>query len=246
MSVQGLFVTGTGTEVGKTIVSAALLLCLLERGLDAGYFKPVASGGQLHQGRLVNPDVLLVRRLSGLADSFEQMNPFCLRLPLAPLMASRLEGAPLSLDRLRASWREASGRHAFTVVEGAGGVMVPLMENLTVLDLMAQMGLPVLVVGHAGLGTINHTLLTIEAVQRRGLPMLGFCFSGPRPDELDDPAVEHNPALISEMSGVPFLGALPWLTPGPDGHITAESLPLAAREHLDIGLVERLAGLAPA
>lgn len=230
---RGFFLAGTDTEVGKTILSAALLLGLRERGGDWGYLKPAASDGVRVDGRLVSPDALQVKQLVGLDDPLAQLNPLCLPHALSPLAAARLENTALDLPALRVAMARSLAVHEFTLVEGVGGVLTPLAEGYTALDLMAELALPVVVAGRALLGTINHTLLTIEAVRRRGLTVIGFCFSGPPPEQAKDPAIAQNAGLISEFSGTPFLGALPWLQ-----SLDSEALRLAALLYLDL---ERIA-----
>ncbi len=233
----GIFVAGTDTEVGKTMVSAALVLSLQQAGVDAGYVKPVASGCREREGRLVSEDVLLVQRLCGLDDPWEQMGPVCLEDPVCPLVAEKLAGNKEMVEPVRWLLPAVLEAHAFTVVEGMGGVMVPLSKRLMLLDLMVDLGLPVLLVARPGLGTINHSLLTIDAMRNRGLKPLGFIFVGPRPDQAEDPAIPHNAGVINEFSAIPYLGTLPWLE-----DMEAEDLRRATQEHLDLAPVLDLAG----
>ncbi|MBI5523799.1 MAG: dethiobiotin synthase [Desulfarculus sp.] len=241
-TAPGIFVTGTDTDVGKTVVCAALLLALAQRGVDVGYLKPVASGGVEKDGRLVSPDLLAVQQLCDLPDPWERMNPICLRQPLCPLVAGRLEGVHLSVSRVRADLRHTLELHRFTVVEGVGGVMVPLTSRLILLDLMVDLELPVLVVARPGLGTINHTLLTIGAVRDRGLKVVGFIFSGPDPTLPPDSAIPHNAELITDFCGVPYLGTLPWQDKDHLGQMDPKELLAQAQAHLDL---EPLLALVP-
>jgi dethiobiotin synthetase len=234
MNRRGVFVTGTDTDVGKTVVTAGLLLGLKAAGVDVGYLKPVASGALDTPEGLVSPDSLFIRQVVGLTDPWEQMNPICLRQPLCPLVAGRLDGVRISVATVRNLLRQTLGRHRFTVVEGVGGVMVPLTSRLILLDLMVELDLPVLVVARPGLGTINHSLLTINAVRDRGLKVLGFCFSGPNPQAPPDPAIPHNPGLITDFSGVPFLGTLPWQPQGPQGLPDPQRLLELVHANLDL------------
>lgn len=229
----GIVVVGTDTEVGKTVVSAALAAALVRAGVDAGYCKPVSSDGVRHGGRLMSPDALWVARIVGLDDPPELLNPVCLPHPLAPLAAARLAGVAVDLAEARAGTEACLAAHDFTVVEGVGGILVPLTEDHTFLDLARALGLPVLVVGRPNLGTINHTLLTIEALRWAGLAVRAFCFSGPRPEAANDPALAANAALIEQFSGAPFAGRLPWLAGEPD----ARDLATAASECLDLELI---------
>ncbi|MCB2187024.1 MAG: dethiobiotin synthase [Deltaproteobacteria bacterium] len=239
---RGVFVTGTDTEVGKTVVSAALVLALRDEGVDAGYLKPVASGGVELGGRLISPDALTVARLTGLPDPLDQLSPYCLKHPLAPLVAGRLEGWKTPISQVLKVTHQAMTSHDFTVVEGVGGVMVPVTSRHILLDLIVDLGFPVIIVGRPGLGTINLTLLTIHAVRDRGVKVLGFIFSGPDPNLPEDPAITHNPGIITEFSGIPYLGNLPWRTQAGEEELSGPDLSRAAREHLDLAPLLDLTG----
>lgn len=232
---QGVLVVGTDTEVGKTIVCAALVSTLRKQGLDCGYVKPLASGCLPSEHGPMSPDAALVKRLARLPGPAASLTPVCLGPALAPLPAARLQGVEIDLAQVAESCRQAMETHAFTVVEGVGGLLVPITPNTTLLDLARMLDLPVLVVGRAGLGTINHTLLTIEALRNSGLAVLGFVFSAVDPQTGDDPSMADNPSLVTEFSGAPHLGTLPHL--GPEENLTAEAVIHAARENLDLELL---------
>ncbi len=207
----GIFVVGTDTGVGKTLISAGLVLVLRARGREAGYVKAVSSDGVELAGRLVSPDARLVRELAGLDDPWPVLNPLCLPHPLSPLAAARRQGRDLAWSEVLAALEPALAIRRFQVWEGVGGVLAPLCEGHTALDLTAWLGLPVLVVARPGLGTINHTLLTIQALRQRGLEVLGFCFSGPAPGGPAEREMGENADLIAEFCAAPYLGRLPWL-----------------------------------
>ena len=200
---KGLFVTGTDTDVGKTFVSALLAAALKQRGIPVGYMKPVATG--VPDNDAVPEDLAFVERMVSLETSVRDRCPLRFKKPLAPFIAARMEGSLLDLETIRKAWKRLLERDEFLIVEGVGGVLVPLSEGFMVSDLMMEMGYPVLVVARPGLGTINHTLLTLEALRNRSVPVIGFVTSG-RADPGDE-AVATNPQVIEECSeGVPFLG----------------------------------------
>lgn len=227
---KGVFVAGTDTEVGKTFVSAALVAGLRGQGLDVGYCKPISTDGVNQDGHLVSPDALWVAEATDLSDSPQSMNPFCLAHALSPLAAARLESVEPDWDQLLSHIRVNLHGHGAFVCEGVGGVLVPLLPGRTALDLMAGLGLGLVIAARPGLGTINHTLLTIQAVRERGLYVLGFIFSGT--EEHPEHAVKHamNSQLITEFSGAPFLGALPLLEKADSATLKA-----AVDEHLELG-----------
>lgn len=161
--MAGLFVAGTGTDVGKTVAAACLV-----RALDADYWKPVQSG--LASGN----DSAEVARLTGLSPARNHPFTYALQAPLSPHEAARLEDVAIDLDRfvLPKTTRPL-------VVEGAGGLLVPLNDHALMIDLIGHLGLPVVLVGLSGLGGINHALLSLEALRHRNLLVLGVVLSGP-------------------------------------------------------------------
>lgn len=181
-----VFVTGTDTDAGKTIVSA--WLCL-HSGAD--YWKPIQSGHPPDR------DADTVARLSGARIHPER---HLLRAPLSPHEAAALEGVRIELDDFRLPQTSSP-----LVIEGAGGVLVPLNETATMLDLMERLGAPVLIAAKSGLGTINHTCLTLAALRSRNLPVLGVVLSGP-PHPANRQAIEH-------FGSVAVLAELPPLAP---------------------------------
>ena len=207
-AVKGIFVTGTDTDVGKTLIAAGITAVLRQRGLKAGYFKPVQSGCPEEGGRLIPTDARLVRELAALPEPLDLLTPIALRLPLAPGVAAAREGVQVDLERVAASFRELAGRYDFLVVEGAGGLYVPLVDNkFLVLDLARWLQLPLLVVARAGLGTINHTALTVLAARHAGLAVAGVILN--RGSATPGLAEQTNPAVIEAITGVPILGKVP-------------------------------------
>ena len=150
---RGVLVTGTDTDVGKTVIAAGLTAALRRRQVKAVYFKPIQSGCPEEGGRLLPTDAALARELAGLNEPLELLTPITLRLPLAPGVAAAREGRPVDLGRIAAAIRELASRYDFLVVEGAGGLYVPLTAaNFLVLDLGRWLKLPLLVVALGGAG----------------------------------------------------------------------------------------------
>jgi dethiobiotin synthetase len=203
--MRGLFVTATDTGVGKTEVACGLVRGWRARGLDVGAMKPAQSG--VGAGEPSDADRL--RAATGDADPPELVCPYSFPAPLAPAVAARLAGVEISLPRVLEAARALAARHAALVVEGAGGLLVPLTARETYADLAVALGLPVLVVARAGLGTVNHAALTAEALRARGLALLGFVLNRAAP--VADPSEPHNAAEIERLTGAPVLAALPYL-----------------------------------
>lgn len=204
-----ILIAGTDTGVGKTVVTAALAACLRRRGVNAGVMKPVSSGCVQTDRGLVSPDVMLFERALGPLDPPELVNPARYRAPLAPSVAARKEGRTLDLVSLDAAFEELSRRHEVLLVEGIGGLLVPLEGRFTVADLALRWKLPLLIVARPGLGTINHTALTILHARARGIPVAGFVFNAACAGE-DAEMTGDNAACVVELCGVPFLGSIPW------------------------------------
>ncbi|MFA5384111.1 MAG: adenosylmethionine--8-amino-7-oxononanoate transaminase [Eubacteriales bacterium] len=202
--------TGTDTNVGKTIFASGFCGCLKRRSVDIGVMKPVQSGFKKEKGDFaLAGDALLLARAADLNSDFEQINPYCLEDPLTPRIAAELAGVRIDPDLIMESFNKLKKKHQFMVVEGAGGILAPLNDRLLMADLIVMMGMPVIIVARANLGTINHTLLTISYARSRGLNIAGVVISSNAPEK--GIAEKTNPGLISELGGVPLLGIIPYL-----------------------------------
>jgi dethiobiotin synthetase len=194
--MEGVFVTGTGTEVGKTVVAAAIARTLAAAGREVAVFKPALTGLD-DPGE---PDHALLRRAAGSGQSDEQIAPYRYGPPASPHLAAALAGEVIDPDRLRAA-AEAAGRGADALVcEGVGGLLVPLSTGYLVRDLAADLALPLAIAASPGLGTINHTLLTIEAARSAGLEVAMVVLT-PWP-ESPTPVEESNREAIASLAGV--------------------------------------------
>jgi dethiobiotin synthetase len=213
LSEEGIFVTATDTEVGKTFISGLLIRACHRHGIKAGYFKPVATGcRRLEGGSLQSEDLLFIERITNHKLDHDLHCPLRYHKPLAPLAASQLEKGSIDLQLIRQTFQRLKATYSFLVVEGIGGVEVPIGEDYLVLDMMIDIGFPVLVVCRSTLGTINHSLLTLHAIQNRGIPIIGFLTNGHR--EKDDEAALTSPGLIAKFSHVEYLGHVPFYDPG--------------------------------
>jgi dethiobiotin synthetase len=203
-SPMRIFVTGTDTGVGKTQASCALLGLMADAGLQPVPFKPYESGCR----SLARPeDALALRRAARSLLPLERVCPQRFRLPLAPGVAARREGRESSWEKTLSAWRTV-GQGA-CVVEGAGGLFVPLDDAHDVIDLVAQLRLPVLLVARAGLGTLNHTALSLEALAARRIEVAAVLLS--RSGPVQDPSEQDNAQLIAERHGVRVLGPVPFV-----------------------------------
>lgn len=178
--MKGLFVTGTDTGVGKTLVSAALLRALRATGVDAVPMKPIQTGCRRRQEGWSAPDLEASLRGSGMTASASErvlMAPYCFGPACSPHLAAQAVGQRISLRKIRSAFDRLARIREFVVVEGAGGVLVPLDSRRTMLDLIVALELPALLVARPGLGTINHTLLSINELRRAGVRVLGVAIN---------------------------------------------------------------------
>ena len=226
MEHAGVFVTGTDTGVGKTVIGCAIAEALRRRGIDVGVMKPIETGVGV-QGPL---DAIALVEAAGSTDPLDLVCPQRFELPAAPDVAAAREGRRVDLAAIRTAFRTLRGRHAFLLVEGAGGLLVPIAPGYAMADLMGELGLPVLVVARASLGTVNHTLLTLEAIERRALPLAGVVIShGARRVSAAD---LENLATLRDQLGVRLLGEIEPVSPEasvPADAIRIDALLRAAR-----------------
>jgi dethiobiotin synthetase len=195
--VRGFFVTGTGTEVGKTVVAAVLARTLAADGARVAVFKPALSG--LAEGG--EPDHALLRRACGSHQSDDQIAPYRYGPPVSPHLAAELAGEPIDPERLASAARAAAAGAELLVCEGVGGILVPLTLGYLVRDFARELALPVVVAAAPGVGTINHTLLTVEATRAVGLEVRVVVLT-PWPDEPSAVALSNRHAIerLGEVS----------------------------------------------
>jgi len=203
---KGIFITGTDTGVGKTIVTAVLARLLRMRGVNVGVMKPVTSGCREKGGELVSDDALLLCQAAAIPCESAVM-PYLLREPLAPAEAAKIDGVRIEFSRIRESFNRLAGMYDFVLVEGAGGLMVPLAGGFLMADLARELDLPLLVVARPNLGTINHTVLTCFSAQQMGLSVSGVIIN----DFPQEPgmAEQSAPHYIGSLCGAPVLGIWP-------------------------------------
>ena len=209
MNGKGIFITGTDTGVGKTVVASAIARLLHDHGLNVGVMKPVTCGCLEENGLLVSEDAVLLAWSAGVAGVDPDMAPYLLRLPIAPSDAARREGVRIDFQHIADSFARLASRHDFVIVEGAGGLMVPLAGGLLIADLINHISLPLLVVARPNLGTINHTLMTCFAARQLGITVNGVVINNY--PEKPGIAEESAPHLIASLTGAPLLGIFPHL-----------------------------------
>jgi dethiobiotin synthetase len=228
-----LFVTGTDTEIGKTLVSCALLHGFKRAGLRAAAMKPIAAGAFERDGLWHNEDTDQLDAAAGVALPPEMRTPYLLKAPAAPHIVAAHEGVSLDIARVAQCHDEATKRADIVVVEGVGGFRVPLDSGHDTADLARALGLPVVLVVGVRLGCISHALLTAEAIAARGLYIVGWVANVVDPSMLyPDENIESVRAWLAREHDAPLIGTIPHLAP---------ALPERAAPHIDIeGLLTRL------
>jgi dethiobiotin synthetase len=208
-TIRGLFITGTDTGVGKTVMTAAIAAVLRAEGLNAGVWKPIQSGAPLGSG-VTDSERLL--KITGIDELPQAVAPYTFEAPLTPLLAAKQAGVNLTLKELIAAGKPLTKRYDTLLIEGAGGVAVPLTDDALVADLIAELRIPALIVARSCLGTINHTLLTASFLRHRGVPIIGVIMNdGELTEQTHDPSVATNAELIEYYSGLKVLGRFPRL-----------------------------------
>jgi len=212
---KGFFVTGTDTGVGKTIITGALIKAAHILGFKACGMKPIETGCKRTEktegnDSLIPTDGTFLREISGTGESIDLITPVRFENPLAPLPASEIEKNPIDLDKIKTAYKELSNRYDVIIVEGIGGLLVPIKKEHFVIDLAKDFELPIIVVSKPGLGTINHTMLTVNYAINKGLDVAGIIINYTQPPERTL-AENTNPEIIRRLSTVPVIGIFPYL-----------------------------------
>jgi len=235
-ATRGIFITGTDTGVGKTVIAAGIAGMFKQSGINVGVMKPIQSGAQKNGRRLISLDAEFLIKASGAQDSRDLITPFCARQPLAPNIAFRLENKKININRIFDRFNLLSKKHDFMIVEGIGGISVPILDNYLVIDLIKDLGLPILIVSRAGLGTINHTLLAAKAAQDKGIKVQGIVIN----DYPKIPGIceKTNPKVISKISQIPIIGLVPHIRNVRVEEARLGNLINIAKKSIDINLIK--------
>ena len=204
---RGVFITGTDTGVGKTLAACALLHALAARGVAVKAMKPIAAGASVHDGGWANADSVALSRAAGDNAPMADLTPILLREPMAPHIAAAREKRRITLEPVRAAFERLGAHGEFVVVEGVGGFLVPLDDELDGADLARALALPVVLVVGLRLGCLNHALLTARAIAAAGLPLAGWIANA------IDAAMavpDENVAALQARLGAPLLGRFPF------------------------------------
>ena len=239
MGANGIFITGTDTGVGKTLIAAGLVVALQDQGIDVGVMKPLESGALCFESAPIPRDAFYLREIAGVQDDLELVNPYCFRPPLAPGVAAEQEGVEVDLQRIKGAYEALKERHQFMVVEGAGGLLVPIAKGILLPELIKVLDLPLLLVARSSLGTINHTLLSIAYCQQEGLEVMGTVIN--KSTLVADPAEEGNPHYITQFGKTSVWGTFPYLRDYAGVKGNRDFLAQLFTQHIDIeGILKRI------
>ena len=226
VSIPGLFITGTDTGVGKTVIAGAIAQWFARRGVPVAVCKPIATGCARRREGLVSEDAEFLASCADARHSLEQICPQRYAEPLAPAVAAQRANEPVDWPRIDRSLQQMCAGSGVMIVEGVGGVAVPLGEQTTLLHMAHWLRLPAIIVARAGLGTINHTLLTIGALRSAGVEVAGVVINR-YPAENAGLAEETNADAIEKWGGVPVLCLVP------DEPVQRASIPVEIADAVD-------------
>ena len=202
---KALFITGTGTDVGKTYVTALIVKCLKDAGLDAGYYKAAISGAEKDEedGTLHAGDALYVKEIAELSETQEELVSYVYEAAVSPHLAAQLDNNPIDFDVVEKDFRRALSRHEYITMEGSGGIICPLRwdkeQHVILDDLVLRLGLGALIVADAGLGTINAAVLTVEHLRARNIPVRGIILNRFHDGDIME---EDNLDMVEALTGV--------------------------------------------
>jgi dethiobiotin synthetase len=206
---KGFFITGTDTGVGKTLIAGGIAQILVQKGLRVGVFKPIATGCRIEKGKLVSDDAKFLAKYSNCSCGLPVVNPVSYLTAAAPIVAAEMEQRPIDYRRIEDAYHFICENHDVVIVEGIGGIRVPISPKVDVLELARQFHLSIVVAARPNLGTINHTLLTIDAIRFHNLPLAGVVVNGLKPDTADA-AEKTAPQIISQTGSVNILAVVPF------------------------------------
>ena len=240
--IPGIFIAGTGTDVGKTVITAGVLRFLRRHGAagstaaksPAMVMKPVQTGCEVDaDGRMRAPDIDFVLRAAGVdvdAETLEHLAPYRFAPACSPHLAARMAGQRIEMEKILASARWLAERYERLVVEGAGGVLAPLNESQIMLSVAGEMRMPVLLVGHSGLGTINHVLLSLGAIRRRGCEVLGVILNDVQPVQARDAYIHDDNVCAVRSFGKVAVTRIPYLSAAPGAPLEMNRLDAALEQ----------------
>ena len=212
---KSIFITGTDTDVGKTFVTAQLVKALRDKGVYAGYYKAALSGAYYEEGQLIPGDAKAVMDVSGFEEPYEKCVSYTFETAVSPHLAAQIEGQEIKLNKIKADYEGLYHKYEYLFVEGSGGIVCPIKatedELILLEDIIKHLDLSVLVVARSGLGTINHTVLTVKYIQSIGIPVKGIILNE---YETGNTLHEDNKKMIERLTQVEVIASIPKVVEG--------------------------------
>ena len=206
---NGIFVTGTGTDIGKTFVTALLVKKLHDAGCNTAYFKAAVSGNECDEnGRLIPGDAAYVKKISGISQPLDTMCPYIYEMAVSPHLASRIEGNPVVLSNVKAQYNKLCSEYDYVICEGSGGIVCPIRwddQKIMLEDIIKDLGLPTIMVADAGLGTINSVVLTCEYMKAHGLEIRGLILNNFHKGDIME---EDNKVMCEKLTGLSVIACV--------------------------------------
>jgi len=230
---KGFFITGTDTGVGKTIAAGAIIKAMDFLGLKTGAMKPIESGCGREGDVFIPSDGTFLKQIAHMDQPLTTITPCCFASPLAPLSASEVDMRHVNMAEIKKAYARLSSAYDAVVVEGIGGLMVPITKDFFSVGLAAEFGLPLMVISRPGLGTVNHTMLTVNCALKEKLNVAGIILNYSKPPE-NSLAEKTNPMLLSQVCPVPIIGILPYLK-----SIDEDAIAQTAIKNLDLEEIKK-------
>lgn len=205
---KGIFITATGTDVGKTYVTGLIVKCLREAGLNAGYYKAALSGAEIRDGEIIPGDAEFVAKTAGIPAKPADLVSYIYKEAVSPHLAALREGNPVEMDKIKADYQTSLEKYDYVTMEGSGGIICPIRwdeKHLLLEDIIKELGLGTLVISTAALGSINACVLTTYYLQQHNIPVRGIILNN---YDADDFMQQDNKKMIEELSGVPIIASV--------------------------------------
>lgn len=205
---KGIFITGTGTDIGKTYVTALIVRKLRESGIHAGYFKAAVSGNEWNNGNLIPGDAAFVDRIAGINGNLSEMVPYVYENAVSPHLASRIEGNPVKMDVIKSYYRNIQKKYDYITVEGSGGILCPICfdeEEIWLEDIIKELDLDSIIIADAGLGTINNIVLTVEYMRHHRMNVKGIILNHYHPGNIME---QDNIKMVEHRTKIPVLACV--------------------------------------
>jgi len=234
---KGVFIVGTDTDVGKTVVTAGIMHVLRSNGYNATYFKAALSGAIEFNNELIPGDTKFVSEVGNLKEAYENITPYVYKTAVSPHLASKLENKPIDLDVIREKYNYLKGKYDYIIAEGSGGIICPLIDDerglYTLENLIKELNMGVIIVARAGVGTINHTVLTVKYIESLGINIKGIIMNR----YTENLICNDNINLIEKLTKIPVIARLTNIENQQENMI--QTLRINAKKNFSIKTIER-------